>query len=80
MVESPIYVQVSSLEFLGIVDRNCVDDEVDVINIINISDFKDITLLNYMDQPRSVLTRKLERSFIEEDFRGFRIKLVADLL
>ena len=33
-----------------------------------------------MDQPRSMLCRKLERNFIEEDFWGSRLYLVAELL
>ena len=71
MEEIPIYVEISSNKFLDIVDRNCVNDEVDKINKIFISNLKDIFLSHYMDKPRSMLCRKLERNFIEEEFGGF---------
>ena len=63
-VELPKFVKVSSLEFVDIVDRNCV-------NIMFISDLRDITLSHYMDQPSSMIFMKLERKFIEEDFGDF---------
>ena len=56
MVELPIFVRVSSLDLIDTFDRNCI---------------KDITLSHYMDQPRSMLCRKLERNFIEKDFGDF---------
>ena len=71
MVELPIFVRVSSLDFLDTFDRNCTNDELDEVNIIFISDLKDLTLSHYIDQPRSMLCGKLERNFIEEDFRDF---------
>ena len=67
MFEIPIYVEVSKREVQDIVDRNCaynlISDEMDIIFI---SKFKEMTLQNYMKQPRSVLCRKFERNYIEE--------------
>ena len=71
MVELPIYVRRPSLDdFLDTFDTNCTNDGVVEINIVFISDHKNITLSPYMDQPRSMLCRKLERSFLE-DFADF---------
>ena len=68
MFEIPIYVQVSKREFLDIVDRNCAYNIIsDEIDIIVISKFKEMTLQHYVKQPRSMLCRKLERNFIEEN-------------
>ena len=68
MEEIPIYVEVSSHEFLDIVDRNCIYNIItDEINIIDISNLKNITLQHYLEQPRSMLCRKLERNYFEED-------------
>ena len=56
MCEIPIYVQVSKREFQDFVDRNCVYNITsDEIDIIIISKFEEITLQNYMKQPRSRL-------------------------
>ena len=66
VVEVPVYVEVSLNEFQDIVDRNWIYDEVDEINIIFVSDPKDITLQHYLEQPRSMLSRKLERIFVEK--------------
>ena len=58
LAEIPIYVEVSSHKFLDIIDRNCVYNILsDEINIIFISNLKDITLQHYMEQPRSMLCR-----------------------
>ena len=68
MEEIPIYVEVSSHEFLDIVDRNCVYNIItDEINIVYISNPKKITLQHSLEQPRSMLCRKLERNYFEED-------------
>ena len=67
----PVYVRVSSREFLDILDRNYKNDKVDEMNIIFISDFRDITLSHYKDQPRSMLCTKLEGYFIEDKFGDF---------
>ena len=51
---------------------NFDNDFCDEINIIFISDLKDITFFHYMEQPRSMLFKKLEKNFIkEEDFEDF---------
>ena len=67
MFEMPLYVKISERGFLVIVDRNCayniISDEIDKIFI---SKLKEMTLQHYMKQPRSILCRKLERSFFEE--------------
>ena len=68
MFELPIYVKVSECEFLDIVDRNCVYNIIsDEIDIIFISKFKEMKLQNYKKQPRSMLCRRLERNYIEEN-------------
>ena len=70
MFEIPIYVKVSVREFVDIVDKNCayniISDEVDIIFI---SKLKEMTLQHYMKQPRSMLCRKLERNYIEENYQ-----------
>ena len=64
----PIYVKVSEREFLDLVDRNCAYNIIsDEINIIFISKLEEITLQHYMEQPRSMLSRKLERNYIAEN-------------
>ena len=70
MVELPIVIRVSPFDFLDTFDRN-MNNGNDEINILIIFDLKIITLSHYMNQPRSMLCRKLERKFIEEDFRDF---------
>ena len=65
-----------------ILTRSCVDyldnyynfdnDFCDEINIIFISDLGDITFFLHMEQPISMLCRKLEKKIIEkEDFEDF---------
>ena len=69
MFDKPLYVKVSKREFPDIVDRNCVYNMIsDEIDIKFISKFKEITLQNYMKQPRSRLYRRLERNFIAEGY------------
>ena len=70
MVELPIVIRLSPFDFLDTFDRN-MNNGNDEINILFIFDLKIITLSHYMNQPRSMLCRKLERKFIEEDFRDF---------
>ena len=68
--EIPIYVKVSEREFLDIVDRNCAYNIIsDEIDIIFISKLKEMTLQHYMKQPRSILCRKLEKNYIEENYQ-----------
>ena len=70
MFEIPIYVKVSECEFLDIVDRNCVHNIIsDEIDIIFIPELKEMTLQHYMKQPRSMLCRKFERDYIEENYQ-----------
>ena len=71
MLELQIKIRVSPLDFLDTFDRN-INNEVDEINIIFISDLKDITYFQCMYQPKSMLCRKLVRNFIEEDFGDFK--------
>ena len=67
IIELPIVVRISPLNFLNTFDRN-INNEVDQINKIFISNLEDITLFNYMHQPKSLLCKKLLRHFIEEDW------------
>ena len=70
MFEIPIYVKVSEREFLNIVDRYCVYNTIsDEIDRIFISELKERTLQHYMNHPRSMLCRKLERDYIEENYQ-----------
>ena len=65
MFETPIYVEVSKREFQDLVDRNCAYNiKSDQIDIIFVSKFKEMTLQDYMKQPRSMLCRKLEKIMI----------------
>ena len=67
MFELPIYVKVTEREFLDVVDRNCVYNTIsDEVDIIFISKLREMTLQHYMEQPRSMLCRTLERIYIEE--------------
>ena len=70
MVELPIVVRVSALDFLDTVDRN-INDEDDEIDIVFIFDLKDMTFSLYMAQSKSTLCRKLVRNLFEEDFGDF---------
>ena len=70
MVELPIVISVSPLIFLDTFDRN-INNEVDEINIIFITDLKDMTISHYMAQPKSMLCRELRRNFILENFGDF---------
>ena len=73
MIELLIVVRVLPLDFLDTVDKN-ITEEVEEINIIFTSDFKDMTFSHYMAQPRSMVCRKLVRNFFEEDFGKFDYK------
>ena len=46
-------------------------NEVDEIYKIFISDLKDLTFSHYMAQRKIMIQRKIERSFIEEDFGDY---------
>ena len=54
LIEMPIVVRVSPLEFLDTFDRN-INNKVDEINILFVSALKDITFFHYMDQPKTML-------------------------
>ena len=69
MFEIPIYVEVSKREFQDIVDTNCIYNIIsDEIDIIFRSKFKEITLQNYIKQPRSMLCRRLELNYVNEGY------------
>ena len=70
MVELPILVRVLPKAFLDTFDR-IINNEVDEINMIFTSDLKDMKFSLYKAQSKSMLCRKLVRSFIEEHFGGF---------
>ena len=79
MVEIPIYIKVSERDFLEIVDRNCVYNTIsDEIDIIFISKFKEMTLQHYCEQARSMLCRKLERFYIEENEHDFEYNFLPN--
>ena len=63
MIELPKVVRVTHPDFPDTFDRN-INNEVDEMNIMFISDLEDITFIHYMDQPKSMLRRKLEKNFI----------------
>ena len=46
----------------------------DEINIIFISNLKDITFVNFVEQPKSMLCRKLVRSIIDGNYNGYNYK------
>ena len=51
-----------------------IDDLYDEINIIFISDFKDITFYHYMNQPKSVLSRKHIKNLLQNQSRDYTHK------
>ena len=53
MIDLPIVIRVSPLDFLDFVDKK-ITGEVGEIDIIFTSDHKDMTFLLYMNQPRSM--------------------------
>ena len=66
--EMSFYAKVSLNKFQNMIDRGCnYNITTDEVNIILISKLKDITLSHYIEQPISMLCRKLERHHIEED-------------
>ena len=70
MVELPIVIKVSPVDFLHTVDKD-ITGEVDEIDKIFTSNVKDMTFAHYKAQTRSMLCRKLERNFFEADFGDF---------
>ena len=71
MIDFPIMLKISAFDYLYHFSKECVNDEVDEIDIIFTSDIDDITFFHYKDQPKTLLCRKLLRKFIGEDFGGF---------
>ena len=70
MIELPIVIRVSPLDFLDSFDRN-INNQVDEINLIFISDLDDITFSHSLTQPKSMIKRKLMKNFIEENYGNF---------
>ena len=79
LIELPIEVGVSSLDFLDQFDKEGILGEVDEINIIFISDLKDMTFSHYMDQPKSMLCRRLKK-FYRRKLWKFQLYLASKLL
>ena len=67
MIELPIVIRVSALDFPYRFDGN-IKDEAHEINIKFVSNFEDMTFSLYLTQPKSMICRKLVRKFIEEDY------------
>ena len=72
MIELPVVIEESPLDFLDTFDRN-IDNEVDGINVIFISDLDDFTFSHYMTQSKSMIQRKPIKNFIGEDCLCFGI-------
>ena len=70
MIELPIVKKVSPIDFLDTVDES-ITEGVDEIDIKFTSDLHDITFSHYMDQPKSMIQRKLIKKFFEEDYGKF---------
>ena len=70
MIELPIVIRVSPFDFLDTFGRN-INNEVDEINIVFISNLVDITFSHYMAQPKSMVQRKLFKKNFEEDYGNF---------
>ena len=84
MEEMSFYVKISLKEIQNTTDRGCEYNIItDEIKIICISKLKYFTISHYVEQPRSVLCRKLERNHIEEgdpppDYRNFDYKFLPE--
>ena len=82
MEEIPFYVKVSLNEIREMIDRGCEYNIItDKISIIIISKLKNKTISHYVEQPSSMLCRKLERNYIEEndpDINNFVYKFLPD--
>ena len=80
MIQLPIMLKILAYDCLDQFSKECVNDEVDEIDIIFLSNLNDITFFHYMNQPKSMFCRKLIRNSIKEDFGnliiiGFQINL-----
>ena len=60
MIELPLVIKVSHLDLVHTLGRN-INNEVDEINLIFISDLDDMTFSQYMNQPKSMLRRRLKK-------------------
>ena len=79
MIELPIAVRVTPLDFVDKFDRN-MNYEVYEIDIFFISDLEDMTFSHYMVQPKSMLCRKLVEILLKKTLGsliviGFQIVL-----
>ena len=54
MIELPIVLRASPIDFLDTIDKNIIE-EIDEIDIIFTSDLHDITFSLYMTQPKSMI-------------------------
>ena len=52
MIELPFLLEVSAYDYIDQFNKECVNDEIDIIFI---SVLKDFTFFHYMNQPRSML-------------------------
>ena len=71
LVELPIMLKIPACDYLDQFNKECVNDEIDEIDIIFISDLDDNTFFHYMEQPKLMLCRKLIRTVLEENFGDF---------
>ena len=62
MIELPIVIRVSPIDFQDTFDKN-ITEEVDEIDILFTSDLDDITFSLHMDQPKSMIQRKLKKIY-----------------
>ena len=63
----PIVVRGMECYFPDKINKKRINDKIDKIVIIFISDLKYMKFLPYMAQPKSMLCRKPSKNFIEED-------------
>ena len=70
MIELPIVLRVSPIYFLYTFDGK-INTELNEINIIFVSDLRDIPFSRYATQPKSMLCRKLVKIFLEENYGNF---------
>ena len=71
VTELPNILKIPAFDFPDQFNEECVNDMVDEINILFISDLNDITFFHYMEQPKSMLCRKLIQNVIGEDYGVF---------
>ena len=71
IIELPIMLKIPACDYLDQFSKESVNDKVDEIDIIFISDLNDITFFHYIIQPKSMPCRKLIINFFIEDFGNF---------